>query len=318
MEPSPHPEKALEAARRLDGLMPMAGHLQHMPAHIYQRVGLYRDAADANQKGVVADRAYLDKTSPPDYYAMYVGHNYQFLAYSTAMEGRKADTLAAARKFRESIPQEMLGMMPGVDWYLTEVYSAMERFGLWDDILAEPAPDPQFAALHGGYLYAKTVAQAAKGNVAEAKSTLTELEKVAAATPADTGAGLNLAKDVLAVAVPAARARIASAENDSAAAIAALREAVAKEDQLSYDEPSDWFVPVRQRLGAELMKAGKAKEAEAVYRADLERHPKNGWSLFGLAESLKAQKKTQDAAKVEEQFKEAWKGADVTLASSAY
>lgn len=318
MEASPHPEKALPSAERLIGMMPKAGHLEHMPAHILQRVGRYGDAAKANEKGVAADLDYLRKTQPPDYYSMYIGHNYQFLAYSTAMEGRKADTLSAVRRFHDVVPQEMLAMMPGLDWYMTEVYSAMERFGLWDAILEEPAPDEQFHALRGGYYYARACALAEKGQVGDAKATLSRFEELAEATPADYGAGLNLAKDVFAVAIPVAKARIALAENDRDAAIGYLTSAVAKEDRLSYDEPADWFVPVRHKLGAELLKAGKASEAEAVYREDLRRHPNNGWALYGLAKSLAAQGKTSEAEDADRRFKEAWKNADVVMVASAF
>jgi tetratricopeptide (TPR) repeat protein len=281
-------------------------------------VGRYEDAADANRDGVEADKTYLSKTHPPDYYAMYVGHNYQFLAYSTAMSGRKADTLEAVGKFREAIPDAMLEMMPGVDWYMTEKYAAMDRFGLWDRVLAEPAPNPKFPGFTGGWLYATASAQAATGKIDDARATLAKLEKLASEVPADYGAGLNLAKDVMGVAVLVVKARIAVAEQKPDESIAAFKEAVAKEDQLAYDEPADWFVPVRHLLGAELMKAGKAAAAETVYREDLKRHPDNGWALFGLAQSLKAQKKTAEAAKVDRQFKAAWKKADVTLTASAF
>jgi tetratricopeptide (TPR) repeat protein len=317
MEESPHPQKALAAAERLHGMMPAAGHLVHMPAHILQQVGRYEEAAEANRQGASADRAYFALTKPLDYYSMYLGHNYQFLAYSTAMEGRRAETLEATRLSREAVSDEMLLAMPGVDWSLAERYHAMIRFGLWDEILAEPAPDPRLIALTGGYLYARGVAQAAKGQLAQVKTTLAQLQRFAAALPAHASAGFNSATDVFALAQLLVRARIAQAENDRDAVVALLREAVAKEDQLAYDEPADWFFPVRHLLGAQLLIAGKAGEAESVYREDLKRHPNNGWSLFGLAQTLRAQKKTAEAAKVQAQFKVAWKHADVTLAASA-
>ena len=319
MEASPHPEKALAAAERLRGMMPGAGHLQHMPAHIMQRVGRYEDASIANREGIAADRAYLAKTNPPDYYAVYyVAHNYQFLAYSAAMEGRKTEALEAAREARQVVPTEMLRMMPGMDWYVSEVYMTMIRFGLWDQILAEPPPNPDLKGLTGGYLYARAMALAAKGRVEEATTTLTQLEKLASATPADAGAGLNLARDIFAVATLVVKAKIAQAEGKTPDAISTLREAVAREDHLAYDEPADWFIPVRHQLGAELMQAGKAKEAEVVYREDLKRHPNNGWALYGLVQALKAQKKVAEAARAKKQFRETWEHADVTLTGSAF
>jgi tetratricopeptide (TPR) repeat protein len=318
VEASPHPENAVAAAERLGGMMPGAGHLVHMPAHIMQRVGRYEDAAQANRKGAEADKAYLAQTKPLDYYGMYVAHNYQFLAYSAAMEGRKAEALAAARKTLESIPDEMLGMMPGMDWCVSETYPVMLRFGMWDELLAEPAPSPAFKARMGAYLYTRTAALAAKGRIAEAKVAAAALEKLNAEVPADYGACLNTARDVLAVAGLIAKASIARAEGRAAESIALLREAVAKEDRLAYDEPADWFFPVRHLLGAELLKAGKAKDAESVYRADLKRNPGNGWALFGLAQALRAQKKESTARRIDADFQKAWKNADVALQASSF
>jgi tetratricopeptide (TPR) repeat protein len=317
LEASLHPDKAVAAAERLGGMMPAAGHLEHMPAHIMQRVGRYEEAAEANRKGAAADKSYFAKTQPPDYYAMYTGHNYQFLAYSAAMEGRKAETLEAVRNSRETIPDEMLLAMPGSDWPLAEEYAATVRFGLWDDMIAKPAPNPKLPALTGGYLYGKGMALASKGRLDEAKATLAQLQGLAASLPADTPAGFNRAKDVLAVATAIVQARIASTGHQPDAAISLLREAAAKEDGLAYNEPKDWFFPVRQLLGAELMAAGRAPEAEAVYRKDLEQNPGNGWSLFGLQAALRAQNKADAADKIDREFRAAWKNADVRLTSSA-
>jgi tetratricopeptide (TPR) repeat protein len=317
LEASPHPENAVAAAERLRGMMPAAGHLEHMPAHIMQRVGRYEEAAEANRKGVEADKSYFAKTQPPDYYAMYTGHNYQFLAYSAAMEGRKAETLEAVRNSRETTPDEMLLAMPGFDWPLAEEYAAMVRFGQWEDMIAKPAPNPKLPALTGGYLYGKGMALASKGRVDEAKAALAQLQQLAASLPPDARAGFNSAKDIFAVATAVVQARIASAGHHPDESISLLREAVAKEDRLAYDEPKDWFFPVRQLLGAELMAAGRAPEAEEVYRKDLELNPANGWSLFGLQTALRAQGKTNAADQAEREFRAAWRSADVTLTSSA-
>ena len=319
VEASPDPARGLAAAQRLRGMMPAAGHLEHMPAHIMQRVGRYEEAGEANRKGVAADLAYLAKTKPLDYYVLvYTAHNYQFLAFSAAMEGRSEEALKAARGAREFVNDELMAMMPGTDWPMSEAYSVMVRFGRWDEMIAEPPPNPSFKALTGGYLYAKATALAAKGRVAEAKRTVDDLEKLAGELSAEAAAGFNTAKDVLAVGVLIAKARIASAESESEEAINMLRQAVAKEDQLAYSEPADWFFPVRHLLGAELLKAGHANEAEAVYRADLKRHPANGWALAGLSAALEAGKKSGEAAKAKEQMESAWKNADVKLVSSAF
>jgi len=318
VEASPSPQDAVPVSERLSGMMPAAGHLEHMPAHIMQRVGRYTDAAEANRKGAAADLAYFTKTRPLDYYVMYTAHNYQFLAFSTAMEGRKAETVDAMRKAHAVIPVDLLVAMPGSDWYNAHLYAAMVRFGLWDDILAEPPPDPRLNGLQVGYRYARTIALAAKGQVADARTELAALKKHAAAATPDDTAALNRAADVFAVAVLLAEARIAEAEADRDRAIALLTEAVAQEDRLAYDEPSDWFFPTRHLLGAALLRAGQAQDAEAVYREDLRRHPDNGWALYGLAQALDAQGKGADARAVRQQFETAWKAADTTLAASAF
>jgi len=316
VEASPHPEKAVAAAERLGAMAPAAGHLVHMPAHILQRVGRYEEAAEANRKAVIADTAYLGRTRPPDYYPMYLGHNYQFLAYATAMEGRRAETLDAVRHLREAVPESLMLEMAGIDWYGAEEYMAMVRFGLWDELLAAPAPNRELKALTGGYLFGRTLALAAKGRQADAEQTLAQLEQLANEVPADMPAGLSSAKDVLAVAVPLARGRLAASAGRTDEALKLLAEAVSREDALAYDEPADWFFPVRHLLGAELMKAGKAAAAERVYREDLKRNPGNGWSLFGLAQALAAQHKDAAANEAEARFRTAWQHADVTLTAS--
>lgn len=318
MEASPYPEKALVCAERLRGMMPAAGHLQHMPAHIMQRVGRYEDAAEANREGAAADAAYYARAKPLDYYTMYTGHNYQFLAFSTAMEGRKAETLEAVRKAREIIPDEMLLAMPGFDWLISERYTAMVRFGLWDEMLTEPAPNPKLHGLTGGYLFGRAVALTAKGRVDDAKATVAQLEELSTNTPTDYGAGNNTARDMFAIGVLVAKARIADAEGKPDEALSFLRDAVTKEDQTAYDEPSDWLFPVRHILGAELLKAGNISEAGAVYRKDLALHPHNGWALYGLAQTLKAQNRNPEAENVEKQFQQAWSKADISLTASAF
>ena len=249
---------------------------------------------------------------------MYTAHNYEFLAFSTAMQGRKADTLDAARKARAIISDDLLAAMPGADWSITELYIGMVRFGLWDDVLAEAAPDARLGALAAGYRYARVVALAAKGRVDEAKAELADLERRAAAMGADDAAGLNNAAEVLAVAVLVAKARIAQAEKQDGTAITLLTEAAAKEDRLAYDEPADWFFPVRHQLGATLLQAGRPLEAEAVYQEDLRRHPENGWALFGLAQALAAQHRDAESQAVRQRFDKAWTDADVTLTASAF
>jgi tetratricopeptide (TPR) repeat protein len=319
MEASPFPERALAAAERAKTLMPAAGHLVHMPAHILQRMGRYEDAAEANRLAAVADESYEKRTQPPDYYpVMYTAHNYQFLAYSAAMEGRRSETVAAADNSRKAVSDEMLLAMPGGDWYVAESYTARIRFGMWDDVLAMPAPNPNLPGLTGAYLFARAVALAAKSRVDDAQSALANLQQFASALPADAPAGQNALKDLLAIAIPVAQARIAAAKHRNDEAVTLLRQAVDREDRIAYDEPKNWFFPARHLLGAVLLQTGQAREAEAVYREDLRQNSANGWALYGLSAALKAQGRAGEAARVTQQFESAWTHADVTLTASAF
>ena len=318
VEASPHPERALHSAELLTGMMPAAGHLEHMPAHILQRVGRYEEAAEANRKGAAADLAYLGETAPPDYYPMYLIHNFQFLAYSAAMEGRREESVEATRKVMAAAPEAMLLTMPGLDWSVGYVYDSMIRFGLWADLLKEKAPNPKLAGLTIAWLQGQANALAATGKPSEAKAMAAQAGQLIATTAPDARQGMNSARSLYEIGQLRAEARIALAERRTADAIAALRDAAAREDGIAYDEPSDFFFPIRHQLGAVLLSAGHAAEAEAVYRDDLARHPHNGWALFGLAKALAAEKKSRAAATARTQFAGAWKHADVQLTSSAY
>jgi tetratricopeptide (TPR) repeat protein len=319
VEASPHPERGLAAAARLRTLAPAAGHLVHMPAHIFHRVGRYEESAEANRNGAAADVAYLAKTSPIDYYpAMYVSHNYQFLAYSAAAEGRDTETLDAVRLSRASVSDAQLQEMPGTDWYVAELYTAPVRFGRWDMLLAEAPPAPGSQSLAGGYLYATSVALAAKNRPAEARERLAQLDTLIAGLSADVPAGQNTLRDVLAVARRVAAARISSAEGRGEDALRDLREAVLLEDGLAYDEPAGWFFPVRHLLGAELLRVGKANDAARTYRDDLARHPGNGWALFGLMQALKAEGRGAEASAAETEFRTAWRQATISISASAF
>jgi tetratricopeptide (TPR) repeat protein len=318
VEASPHPERALTSAERLTTLMPAAGHIDHMPAHILHRVGRYEDSAQANRAGAKADMAYFQLTNAPDYYPMYTAHNYQFLAFSAAMEGRRAETIEAMRKARQILPDAMLLGMPGVDWQAGYIYQAMIRFGMWDTILAEPAPDPRLPGLTASWLSAQATALAATGRLEEARRQVDRLEALVAATSPGVFAGNNPARDAYRVSLLRARARVAQASGDFAGAVALLREATDAEDELAYDEPADSFFPSRHLLGALLLHQGDAQGAEAVYRQDLRRNPNNGWALDGLAQALAAQHLEADAEAARQAFGVAWARADVTPPGSAY
>ena len=319
VEASPHPERGLSAAARLSSLAPAAGHLVHMPAHILQRVGRYEEAAEVNRKGAAADIAYLAQTTPIDYYpTMYVSHNYQFLAFSAAAEGREAETIDAVRRSRASVLDASLREMPGTDWYVAELYTAPVRFGEWDALLAEAPPSASLPGLTGGYLFATSVALAAKNRPTEARARLAQLDALIAGLPADLPAGQNTLCDVLAIARHVAAARISSAQGHRKDALGDLRDAVRLEDKLAYDEPADWFFPVRHLLGAELVRNGRAVEAERVYRDDLERHPGNGWALYGLMQALKAEGRGAEAHATEAEFRKAWRYATISINASAF
>jgi tetratricopeptide (TPR) repeat protein len=318
IEASPHPEKGIVAAERLRGLAPAAGHLEHMPAHILQRVGRYEEAAEANRKGVAADATYLATTSPPDYYPMYFSHNYQFLAFSAAAEGREAETLDAVRRSRASISDALLKEMPGADWYVAEMYAAYVRFGKWGALLSETPPDRGLPGLTGGYLYGTAVALAATNRPMEARERLAQLDTLIEGLPAEAPAGQNTLRDVLAVARRMAAARIDAAEERTEDALRDLRDAVRLEDGLAYDEPADCFFPVRHVLGAELMRTGRSTDAERVYRDDLERHPGDGWALFGLVQALNAEGRNAEARAAEAEFRQAWRYATIPLTASAF
>jgi tetratricopeptide (TPR) repeat protein len=316
VEASKHPEDGVAAADRLaGGLMPAAGHIVHMPAHIYQRVGRYTDASAANRAAIEADNAYLAKMKAPGYYPMYLAHNHGFLAFSASMLGRSEESLAAARAAHEALPEGMIDMMPGMDFFVAEPLMVMVRFGKWDALLAEPRPKAQYAIWTGLWLHAHGMALAATGKLDDADKDLAELSALAKSVPAEVIAGQSPGPTLLGVAAAVLDARIAEARKDKGA-LEKWRAAVVLEDTLPYDEPADWFYPIRHWYGAALLAAGKAKDAEAVFKEDLARNPNNGWALEGLAVAQKKLKKTKDAAATEKKRKAAWKDADITLTTS--
>jgi tetratricopeptide (TPR) repeat protein len=318
VEASAAPERGLESAKRLHDLVPGAGHLVHMPSHIYMRVGRYADAADANVRAIAVDERYIASAKPAGMYPMmYYPHNVDFLWNAASMEGRSADTIGAARKIAAMVPAEAVRQMPDIENAHVAPLFALARFGRWDEILKEPAPADDLPFATGTWHYARGLAFARTGRLAEADAELAALGKTVAATPGDRPLQqVNKQKTVLGLADAVLAGEIAAAHGRTADAVRELRKAVRIQDGLRYMEPPPWYYPVRQSLGAVLLSAGRAKEAEAVYREDLRRNPENGWSLYGLARALRAEKQSARAAAVEARFRRAWSHADVELTSS--
>jgi tetratricopeptide (TPR) repeat protein len=320
VEASPVPGRALPSATRLTTLAPSAGHLVHMPAHIYARVGDHAGAARANEAGAKADRDYLKSAPADSFYGLaYFTHNLHFLADSEMMRGRFASAHQSAGEVAEKMAPHTQ-MMPMVESLITMKTSVLLRFGRHAEILALPAPPPDHPVETAWWHFARGVALARSGKPDEAATERAALADSSRKVPEEAlfgGSGLESARNVLALAIVVLDARIASARGAQADAIRLWTAAVAAADTVPYDEPPVFFYPVRESLGAALLLGGNAAEAERVFRQDLARHPRNARSLFGLYQSLTRQGKTADAAWVKRAFDEAWKDADMTLTIEA-
>lgn len=315
VEASPHPERALPSARRLDTMIPQAGHLVHMPAHIYLRTGDYADAVKQNAEAAKVDRAYARKADQEGsmYDLMYHSHNEHFLAAAACMEGRYIEAKAAADGLATRLTPHAKEV-PMLDMFIMTPVWVDARFGKWDVILAAPEPAKELPGTHIMWRYARTIALAARGEKEKAAAEHDKFTADAAAFPAEAAMGeFNSATDVLALAGQILDARVAMASGNKNDAVTHWRKAVELQDAFRYDEPPDWYYPVRESLGGALLEAGKPADAEQVFREDLRRNPRNPRSLFGLTQSLKAQQKDADAAWVQRQFETAWKNADTEL-----
>lgn len=320
IEASQHPEWALASAQRLTTLAPSAGHLAHMPAHIFARIGDYEAAAQSNAAGAAADRAYL-KTHGGEgmYLPMYFSHNLHFLAFARSMEGRFADSMRAAQELQGFMGPYVKGianapeMVPMIDYFSVTPTLILVRFHRWADVLKLPKPDHRLLTANALWHFARGSAFAETGKISDAETELRDLIAGEKAIPADTLYSLNSVGSVLKIPENVLSARIARAKGDNRSAIKNYQDAVDAEDVLNYDEPPGWYMPVRELLGGALMANGDHAEAEKVFRADLEKHPRNGRSLFGLMESLKAQGKRSAAKFVKIEFDAAWKNADIRL-----
>jgi tetratricopeptide (TPR) repeat protein len=321
-EASNTPERAEAAADRLLPLAPAAGHLVHMPGHLFQRVGRYNDAVKANQLAVVADEDYISQCRAQGLYPMaYYPHNIHFLWFAATMAGESKLAIDAADKTTKSIPVEALKDVPLLQTFLLAHDYSLVRFGKWDEILALPAPRADTMFTRATRSYARGMAFIRKKDFAAAAKEIDTVKKIQGdpqLIAAPTSMSLNLADSVLRVGIEVLDGELAAAQGNYDTAIAHLDRAVRYEDALIYTEPDDWHQPVRHNLGAVLLQAGRPVEAESVYWDDLRRHPKNGWSLFGLAQALRAQNKIDQAKAIEADFKKAWADADVQLTASRF
>jgi tetratricopeptide (TPR) repeat protein len=287
-----------------------------MPSHIDIRLGHYSDAMLANQKAIEVDRSWAAQGG---FYALYRAHNYHFLAYAAMFDGQREIALEAAREMIEQIPLAVVREMPdALEGFIAVPTHVLVRFGMWEDLLNEPAPPADLAVTTAFWHYGRTVAFAALGRVDEAAKELALLETSAAAVPESRMIGNNTARTVLDVGIPMAEGELEYRRGKHDRAFDLLRTAVARDVALKYDEPWGWMMPVAHSLGALLVEQGRYEEAEAVYRADLELHPGNGWALHGLSECLRKTGREGEAAKVDERFRAAWSRADIAITASCY
>jgi len=316
------PERAEKEADRLLPLMPGAGHIVHMPGHIYMRVGRYNDAVKANIQAVAADEDYIAQCHAQGMYPLgYYPHNIHFIWYGSSMSGQSSLAIASARKVAASIPKDALQAVPQVQGFLVVPYYALVRFGRWDEMLAEPKPSYESIYTLGVWHYARGMAYAGKGQLDEAGQELEALQKIVsdpALAKLPASSTINPPDAILRVAPEALAGEIAARRKDYDRALLHLERAVRFQDALAYVEPPDWHYPMRQSLGAVLLEAGRPVEAEAVYWDDLRRNRDNGWSLFGLIKALEAQGKKDQAAAVQKRFDKAWSAADVKLTTSRF
>jgi len=319
MEAGPNPQKAEAAGDALLDRVPGAGHLQHMPSHIYARLGRYADAVTSNQKALVADDEFFALGNEPGAYYLYHAHNVHFLAYAAMMEGRYDIAIDAARRLETSVPDEALDAFAFViEGIMPTTQHTLIRFGKWDQVLAEPAPPSKRPLKLAIHYYARGVAFAAIGRTDEARAELDRFDDQVKRVPEDWWIFSNKAHDVLPIARDMLVGELAYREGRLDDAWEALGRAIKAEDRLLYDEPPGWMIPVRHAKGALLMEVGQYEWAERLYREDLIDHPRNGWSLLGLKLSLKAQGREEEARIYERQLDRAWQRVENRPTSSCF
>lgn len=318
VEASSSPERAEAPADTLQNLVPGAGHLVHMPSHIYWRVGRYADASAANVQAAAVDEAYIAACNAQGFYpAAYYPHNIHFLWAASSMEGRSAVSIEAARKVAANVHIEMVEQFPGVEFFKTIPLLALTQFGRWDDVLAEPQPPANLDYSNAIWHYVRATAYARKGDLESARAEQALLAPLRSSESVEfLDTILYPATMLLEIADELVQGEIALGEEDFEAAIAHFERAVAVQDELPYTEPPFWYYPTRHTLGRAMLSSGDAAGAEAVYRKDLTMYPRNGWAMYGLIQALEAQGK--DASEVQERFDRTWAQSDVTLSASTF
>jgi len=315
-EASANPERALAGANRLAALAPAAGHIVHMPAHVYIRTGDYEAAVKTNEEAAAVDRAYIQASGAQGIYSMmYYSHNLQFIAMCASMNGNYAEAEKNAGLLVANVGPHVKDMPP-LEGFMTIPMAVDIRFHKWNEILAMPQPDPALKVTTGFWHFARGMALAGTGKLSEAEAEYKIVSEAEQSTPPDMVFAMpinNKAKDIMKISENVLGAKIATARRDYAQAASLLTAAVAIQDTLKYGEPPDWFFPVRESLGGVLLINGDAAGAEKVFRADLDRNPRNPRSLFGLQEALKAQNRNYDAGFVESEFRDSWKGGEVKV-----
>lgn len=318
-EPTVTPGRAEAEADRLLPLMPAAGHIVHMPAHIYMRVGRHGDVVRVNQLAAKADEDYIAQCRAQGMYPLgYYPHNLHFIWMGATASGQRRVALEASKKVAAAIPDAALREVPMLQGFLAVPWWAMVQFGEWDEILAAGAPRHDTAFMRGVWRYARGMAFAGTGRAGDAAKELAQLDDLLRdpSLAVEATFSTNPGRAILRIAREVVAGNIAAQRRDWDRALLHLERAVRYEDGLIYQEPSDWHAPVRQTLGAVLLAAGRPDEAEAVYWEDLRKNPGNGWSLFGLRQALEAQGKKEEAALAGRRFTEAWKESDITLTAS--
>ncbi|HXX00795.1 MAG TPA: hypothetical protein VEJ00_06250 [Candidatus Acidoferrales bacterium] len=316
VEASNNPERALAGANKLAALAPAAGHIVHMPAHVYIRTGDYEAAVKTNEQAAEVDRAYIKASGAQGIYPMmYYSHNLHFIAMCGAMNGRYEEARKNADLLAANVGPHVKEMPP-LEGFMTIPVAVEIRFHHWNEILKMPAPDPAMKTATVFWHFGRGLALAGTGKIADADAEYKIVADAEAATPPDVIFQMpinNKAKDIMKIAEDVLGAKIAIARKDQPAAISQLRDAVAIQDKLNYGEPPDWFYPVRENLGGALLMSGDAAGAEKVFREDLDRNPRNPRSLWGLRQALLEQKRDYDAGFVQKQFEAAWKGSPQAL-----